>query len=241
MDEAFDLYVGHSTVTSAVAGYIADVQLAEQHNKPYVMLETNTASCAGFFGTSDAFLAAIWAVDYDLQMVTINTTAAMYHLGGQNAVYNVSPHVCLVFFKFKDYTLQPITPPPGIAAKRGMGWTMGPVIYSAIVVAEALGSTGTAQVADLQLNGNNDNMAGYVIYENRLPTKVVLINYVTDPTGANDYTAQIAIDGSGLNLPNASPNQVFVRRLTSHNNSAADHAPFYYANQVGDNFLGFFF
>lgn len=214
VDEAFGLYVGHSTVTNTVGGYVSDVQLAEQHNKPYVMLETNTASCAGFFGTSDSFLAALWTLDYELAMVSINTTAAMFHLGGQNAVYN------------------PITPPPGIAAKRGYGWTMGPVLYSAIMVAEALGSTGTAQVADLQINGNNDNMAGYVIYENGAPAKVVLINYVNDPTGNSDYTAQLAIDGSGLNLPNASPSQVFVRRLRSHSNSTADHVPFYYANQT---------
>lgn len=102
MDEAFDLYVGHQTVTGAVSGYVSDVQLAEQNNKPYVMLETNTASCAGFYGTSDAFIAAIWAIDYDLQMASINASAAMFHLGGQNALYNVSFYDCLDNFFLDD-------------------------------------------------------------------------------------------------------------------------------------------
>ncbi|GJJ09247.1 hypothetical protein Clacol_003469 [Clathrus columnatus] len=214
IDEAFDQYVGHQTVTDAVSGYISDVQLAEQNGKPYVMLETNTASCAGFWGTSDAFIAALWGLDYDLNMASINASAAMFHLGGQSALYN------------------PFTPPPGAAAKKGYQWTIGPMYYAALIVAEAFGSSSTAQVADLFINNNNTNMAGYVIYQNGKLATVVLINYATDPTGASDFTAQLAIDGSGLNLPNASPPNIFVRRLTTPGNSTADHVPFYYANQT---------
>lgn len=32
------------------------------------MFETNTASCGGFAGISDAFAAALWGVDYSLQV-----------------------------------------------------------------------------------------------------------------------------------------------------------------------------
>lgn len=100
-------------------------------------------------------------------------------------------------------------------------------------MAEALGSSGTSQIIDLQLLNNSDNnIAGYVIYDDGKPSRVVLLNYATDPSGASDYTAQIAIDGSGLGLPNASPPQIFVRRLTTPGNTTADHVPFYYGNQV---------
>jgi len=35
------------------------------------MFETNTASCGGFPGLSDAFAAALWGVDYALTMAQV--------------------------------------------------------------------------------------------------------------------------------------------------------------------------
>lgn len=53
------------------------------------MFETNTASCGGFPGISDSFGAALWAVDYGLQMAASNFTNALLHVGGQDVYYNV--------------------------------------------------------------------------------------------------------------------------------------------------------
>lgn len=53
------------------------------------MLETNTASCGGFAGVSDSFGAALWGVDYAMQMAWGNFSGAMLHVGGQNVFYNV--------------------------------------------------------------------------------------------------------------------------------------------------------
>ena len=68
--------------------------LAQQAGKPFLMFETNTASCGGFPGVSDSFGAALWALDYGLQMAYSNFTGALLHVGGQSDTYNVSSVVC---------------------------------------------------------------------------------------------------------------------------------------------------
>ena len=55
-----------------------------------MMFETNTASCGGFPGVSDSFGAALWGVDYGLQMAYSNFSGALLHVGGQDDTYNVS-------------------------------------------------------------------------------------------------------------------------------------------------------
>ena len=69
-------------------------------------------------------------------------------------------------------------------------------MYSILVSSEALGPSGNARVADLGINGNSTNMAGYVIYENNQPARMVFINYMSDPSGALDYTARVAVQGA---------------------------------------------
>ena len=61
------------------------------------MFETNTASCGGFAGISDSFGAALWGIDYGMQLAFGNFTHGLLHTGGQNAFYNVSS----IFFFFK--------------------------------------------------------------------------------------------------------------------------------------------
>lgn len=57
-----------------------------------MMFETNTASCGGFPGASNSFGAALWGVDYGMQLAFSNFTQALLHVGGQNTYYNVSPN-----------------------------------------------------------------------------------------------------------------------------------------------------
>ncbi|KAJ7822944.1 hypothetical protein B0H13DRAFT_2446768 [Mycena leptocephala] len=57
----------------------------------FFFFETNTASCGGFVGIPDAFGAALWGLDYVLQMAHSNFSGAMFHVGGQNVFYNVRP------------------------------------------------------------------------------------------------------------------------------------------------------
>lgn len=59
-------------------------------NNTNCRFETNTASCGGFPGISNAFGSALWALDYGLQMAYSNFSGALFHVGGQNVYYNVS-------------------------------------------------------------------------------------------------------------------------------------------------------
>ena len=63
-------------------------------------------------------------------------------------------------------------------------------------MAEALGTTGTAQVLDLAANGGNIFTPAYSIFENGTAARVALFNYVTDPSGASDYTATLTVSGA---------------------------------------------
>lgn len=83
-------YLSHDAATGLVSSYLPSIQLALGANKPFIMFETNTASCGGFKGISDSFGAALWALDYGLQMAAVNFAEALLHVSGQGVYYNVS-------------------------------------------------------------------------------------------------------------------------------------------------------
>jgi hypothetical protein len=74
-----------------------------QANLPFIMFETNTASCGGFAGVSQSFGAAMWILDYGMQMAYSNFSNALLHVGGQNVFYN--PWICTYLFNFSYHPL----------------------------------------------------------------------------------------------------------------------------------------
>ena len=60
-------------------------------------------------------------------------------------------------------------------------------------------------------------------YENGKFSKMAMINYMTDPSGANDYTATIYVGGSGWNEPNGAPASVKVKYLLAPSVSEKDN------------------
>lgn len=98
-------------------------------------------------------------------------------------------------------------------------------------MAEALGSSGNAQVVDLFMNSNSATTPGYVIYENGNPERVVLANYVTDSSGAANYTAYISVGGNTTGQPNATPASIQVKYLLSP--STIEKFDITWAGQVG--------
>jgi hypothetical protein len=87
----------------------------------------------------------------------------------------------------------------------------GPIFFSTLIVAEALGPTGTAQIVDLNANNGNVYTPAYAIYEQGALARVALFNFVTDPTGAAAYTASLAVGGGTTGQPNGTPTQVKVK------------------------------
>ncbi|CAL1698444.1 unnamed protein product [Somion occarium] len=185
--------------------------VAQQSQKQMLMFETNTASCGGFPGSSNSFGSALWGVDYGLQLAYSNFSHALLHCGGQDVFYNR----CLA-------------PPTGLSAFHE--WTIGPLMYSILVVSEALGSTNNSRVIDLFTNDGNVFTPGYAIYENDQLARVLLINYMTDASGANDYTATISVGGGDTGTPNAVPAQVKVKYLSAP--TVAEHFNITWAGQT---------
>lgn len=207
--DIFINYLQHNASTTLVTSYVNSSAFALQNQKPFIMFETNSASCSGFPGISNSFGAALWGLDWALTMAYNNFTAALFHVGGQNAYYN------------------PFTPPPTNQTKYGAEWTVGPIYYSALVMAELLGPQNKSQVSDIT---QNINTPIYAIYENGAPTKLALFNFVTDATGASTYNAVVSIGGGSTGQSNATPSQVQVKYLLAP--SVSSNANFTWAGQT---------
>ncbi|KAJ7457799.1 glycoside hydrolase family 79 protein [Mycena latifolia] len=184
------LYLTHDAHTELLQPYLNSTMFAQQRNKPFLMFETNTGSCGGFNGVSDSFTAALWGIDYALQMAHSNFSGAMFHLGGQNVFYN------------------PFTSPPTNQSTFHQ-WTVGPLYYSALIMAEAMGASNQSQVLDLPIQDISPYTPIYGIYENGTPVRVAIVNYVDDPSGANDVHAVISISGGTI------PSSVKVKYLAA--------------------------
>ncbi|KAJ7635000.1 glycoside hydrolase family 79 protein [Roridomyces roridus] len=201
----FPVYLSHSGPQGLVSPYLNAATIARAANKPFLMFETNSASCGGFPGISDSFGATLWALDYGLQMAWGNFSGAMLHVGGQNVYYN------------------PFTAPPTNQSKY-FEWTVGAVYYSALVAAEVFGKTNTAQIVDMLGNNASVYTPQYAIHENGALARVGLFNYITDPTGASDYTATLTVSGGTV------PSSVQVKYLLS--DSVATKNNITWANQT---------
>lgn len=187
--------LNHTAVIALSTPYVNSANIAQQNGKPFIMFETNTASCGGFSGLSDSFASTLWAVDYNMGMASSNISNALYHVGGESDYYN------------------PFTPPPTNQSTFRQ-WTVGSTFYAALFAAEAFTQSGKAQVVDLLLNQANDFSPGYAIYEDGQPSRVVLINYLSDNgDGSANYTAYISVGGNSTGQANATPDHVKVKYL----------------------------
>ncbi|KAF8883631.1 hypothetical protein CPB84DRAFT_1850908 [Gymnopilus junonius] len=228
----FPQFLTHNSAISTVQEYLNSTAFALQNGKRLLMFETNTASCGGFPGISDSFGAALWGLDYGLQMAAVNFGGALFHVGGQSAAYNallVSSFVGFYFFVVINAELLYDLPAPPTNQSTFLAWTVGPIYYSALVVAEALGPTNTSQVLDLGANNANQYTPAYGIWENGALARVVLINFASDSSGQSDIFVNLAMSDAQM------PSQVQVKYLISP--SVSDVANFTWAGQTfGDTF-----
>jgi len=167
------------------------------------MFETNTASCGGFPGVSDSFGAALWGVDYALKLASVGFSGALFHVGGQGVVYNPFLRMYFLFRSCIRLLMKVLASPTNQSTFHA--WTIGPIYYSALVVAEALGATNTSQVMDLGANDNNQYSPAYGIWENGHLARVVLVNFVSDSSGASDLQVSLTLSDGTI------PNQVQVK------------------------------
>ncbi|TFK83593.1 glycoside hydrolase family 79 protein [Polyporus arcularius HHB13444] len=200
----FPQYLTHNAGINFAKPYLNSTRLAQQWDKPFLLFETNSASCGGFPGISDTFTSSLWGIDHALQLAHSNFSGALFHFGGQTVSYN-------------PFTAVPTN------ESAVHGWTTGPLFYSAVFVAELMGQSNTTQLIDMLPNNANDQTPAYAVFENGKFSKMALLNYMTDPSGANDYTATIYVGGSGWNEPNGAPASVKVKYLRAPSVSEKDN------------------
>jgi len=82
-------------------------------------------------------------------------------------------------------------------------------------MAEILGSSNQSQVLDLQANDGYQYTPAFGIYENGNPVRVVLINFVSDPSGNSDLTVALSVGGGQTGQPSATPSSVQVKCVRS--------------------------
>jgi hypothetical protein len=95
-------------------------------------------------------------------------------------------------------------------------------------MAEALGPSNTTQIVDLLPNPTNMYTPAYSIYERGTLARILLFNYVTDPSGASDLTVQLNLSGGPGGSPG--PTKVQVKYLRA--SSVSQKGNFTWANQV---------
>ncbi|TEB29048.1 glycoside hydrolase family 79 protein [Coprinellus micaceus] len=175
--DVFSWYLSHQTILNLIGEYHSSTALAQQAGLPFIMFETNTASCGGFAGISQSYGAALWILDYGMYMAYSNFSNALLHIGGQNVFYN------------------PWVAPP-TKQSTFHEWTVGSVFYSALIMAEVFGKSNAGRV--LQLESGSVFTPTYAIYDGTTLSKFALFNYVNDPTGASDIVVSLSVAGGGV-------------------------------------------
>ena len=175
------------------------------------MFKTNSASYGGFLGISNSYGAALWGLDYALQMAYSNFSGALFHVGGQNVYYNPFTRMSCLFSPFVEVQYWCVHKAPPTNQSAFHQWTIGPIVsnsfdqssisylslgcqyYAALVVAETFRFSGSSQILNLNANNGNIFTPGYAVYEGGSLSKLALFNFMMDPSGNNDYTATISI------------------------------------------------
>lgn len=94
--------------------------------------------------------------------------------------------------------------------------------YSTLVVSEAFGSSNNSQIVDLNANDGSIWTPSYAIYDNGAPARLVLINFLTDPSGASNMQVTVSVPGA--------PSEVYVKYLLAP--SVATKGNFTWGGQV---------
>lgn len=114
------------------------------------------------------------------------------------------------------------------------GWSIGPIFYSVLAVAEALGPSNTSRVMDLGANNGSIYTPAYAIYENGTLARLALFNYVTDPSGGSSTAVTISVGGGQIGEPVNTPQSVKVKYLAAESVSVKENIT--WAGQVRQSF-----
>ncbi|KAG8168393.1 hypothetical protein KVR01_001142 [Diaporthe batatas] len=224
-----DNILNHHRMTSLMWYHEALGNFSASQGMPYVLGETNSISCQGTPGVSDAFASALWAVDYVLYVATLRISRLHFHMG---TAYRYSPW-------------QPIT-------VNGTAPFAKPLYYGNLFTASAL-SGGNKQV---QILLNETSLTAYAVFDagssgsdiataqgsasvQQKLTSLVLLNlniYNSTFTTPRPYTSFDFTLPAGAGNVSIRSSDVQVYRLTAPGVEVASNVTF--AGQYVDNSSG---
>ncbi|RUS18772.1 hypothetical protein BC937DRAFT_88360 [Endogone sp. FLAS-F59071] len=187
-------YQTHWGIVGDLYQFIQASQVVNSEGKMLVMGETNTASCNGIPNISDTYISTLWAVDYLLQLASLNFTLVQVQMGSNRAIYNPF-----------DYSSPDAGP-----------WSARPIYYATLVVAEAIGRRNLSQVVDLDIYSPNGTIGGYAIYENDTWSCAVFVNYAIVENPGDDQTYGTMFGFNWTAGPESVPKNVTIKRLVAN-------------------------
>ncbi|KAK2463462.1 hypothetical protein APHAL10511_004548 [Amanita phalloides] len=182
-------------VRGNISAFAPDIASVRSHGLRYLLGETNSYACHGTPGVSNTAGAALWTLDYTLFAASIGVSRLFFHEG--------------VGFKYN--LIQPVTLTRSILDGTPLAEPLAPHVqpqyYAAIIIAEAIGTSGNVQLMEIQID--DPNLAGYAIYERGRLRRVVIINSKAFFKGRQRTTTRLT-----LNVQGSGYQRAYVKRLT---------------------------
>ncbi|KAI9567289.1 glycoside hydrolase family 79 protein [Boletus coccyginus] len=173
-------------VREQLSSFESDINATFSHGLEYVLGETNSMTCHGSPGVSNTAGAALWALDYSLFATQVGISRLHFH-EGVGYKYNFIQPVTLDYSILNGSRIAPI--PAHIQ----------PPYYAAIIAAEAIGSTSSAKV--FEINVNATDISGYAVFEHGKLSRAVFVNMVAYLPGRGVRGAthiDINLSGTGV-------------------------------------------
>ncbi|TDL22456.1 hypothetical protein BD410DRAFT_839887 [Rickenella mellea] len=187
-----------STIRSNLNPFVSDITATRAKGLDYVLGETNSFACHGAPGASNTAGAAIWTLDYMLFAGQIGVSKVYFHQG----------------IGYRYNMIQPATLPRSIIDGTTLATSLHPHVqpayYAAIIATEAIGTSGSTKV--VELNINDARVSGYAFFEQTTLKRAVLINseaFTSSSSGPrSSKNIQLSFTGSGT-----APRTMTVKRL----------------------------
>lgn len=174
-----------SYIRGNISMYISDIEATLAKGLKYILGETNSMSCHGAPNVSNTAGAALWLLDYTLYATQVGISRLHFH-EGIGYKYNLIQPTTLNYSILDGSPIAPLAP------------HVQPAYYAAIIAAEAIGSSGTTQAAEISIDENN--VSGYAFYEYGSLSKAVFINTIAYFSGAgvrNSTHIDFSFTGTG--------------------------------------------
>ena len=186
--------MNHTNITTFVDILRPKIAAAKQVGSDFVVGEYNSVSCSGKVNVTDIFGQALWTLDTSLYAASINVSRVYTHQGAT-----------LVFQSDNQENIPGVNGTPGYSAYnlwyprdselRGRA-RANPNYVSQLILAEAIGKSGTSQVVHVSppANVSTDHFAAYAIYERKKLARLALINFsIYNKTATNNEAPGIRV------------------------------------------------